>query len=224
VELFTVDSDGELEKVSKVKMSWATDVVLDSGYAYVSDAKSGLVVLDVSNPSSPSEVASEWTLGGGWNLAKQGDRVYLASGLFGVQVIDVSDPENPTWVENILLCDVVTDVSVGRNLLVTTGWIDGLAIVGLGQEGSEVVSTFKPESCLVRDTYLAGSQLNVLLPYGRVQQVSLSNPREPWSVDTYEDAGRSVSARLGSGYMLIAERYLFGGRVTSYLVTAVEEP
>jgi hypothetical protein len=55
----------------------------------------GLRIIDVSNPSSPTEVGFLDTPGWAYSVAVSGSVAYVADGDGGLRVIDVSDPSNP---------------------------------------------------------------------------------------------------------------------------------
>ena len=134
----TVSASGSVTATKTVSTTWSTDVIVEGKYAFVSDAVKGLVVYNIQNPASPQKIAEEWSLGGGWGIAKSGDRVYLAAGLFGIQVYDVSNPLDTTWIDNIMLCDVVERVAVSGNTLVATTLLDGLVVLGVEPGGAEL--------------------------------------------------------------------------------------
>jgi type II secretory pathway pseudopilin PulG len=75
------------------------DVVVSGNYAFVSSETSGggagLYVFDISNLTSPSRVASAFSLGGpGYQMALSGTGLYIAVGSAGdeIRVYDVSSP------------------------------------------------------------------------------------------------------------------------------------
>ena len=115
----------------------------------------------------------------------------------------------------IFLCDVVEDVSTAGNIVAAATWFDGMVFIGRDGDEVELLSTYNPDTW-VYDSYLAGSVVHLLLSNGRVVQVDLANPREPEFVDTYDDAYRSVSARLGDGFMVNTDRTCWGGNLELY--------
>ena len=71
----------------------AYDVTLsaDERFAYISDGSSGLQIIDVSSPSSPTRVGTYNTAGSarGVNLSPDGQFAFVADGSYGIQAIDV---------------------------------------------------------------------------------------------------------------------------------------
>ncbi|MCP4675946.1 MAG: hypothetical protein GY854_10655, partial [Deltaproteobacteria bacterium] len=210
-----VHADGTMEGLGTVSALLAADVVIDGDYAYVADAYRGLVVVDISDPAAPREVASEHTLGYTRRIAKFGDTVYLSAGLFGIQVMDVSVPTQPKWVDNMMLCDYVEDVSVGGGMLVAATLFDGLSFISLAGGDMTEVATFEPESWVV-DTAISGGIVHALLHHGDVQQVDVSSPHKARSMGVYPDAERAVTAKLGNGFIMMPD---YGGWCSDDLET-----
>lgn len=74
----------------------AQDVFISGNTAYVADGSSGLQIVDVSDPASPSLLGSYDTPGTASGVYISGNYAYVADGSSGLQVIDVTDPANPT--------------------------------------------------------------------------------------------------------------------------------
>jgi hypothetical protein len=58
----------------------------------------GLRIINISNPSSPTEVGSCDTPEEAWDVAVSGSYAYVADGLSGLRIINISNPSNPTEV------------------------------------------------------------------------------------------------------------------------------
>jgi hypothetical protein len=85
---------------------YARDVAVSGGYAYVADEAeaSGLVVVDVHNPASPTIVGGGASLGGAAGVAVSGNWAFVAAGFEGLHIFpaqcDVSvtaAPVAPVW-------------------------------------------------------------------------------------------------------------------------------
>lgn len=78
----------------------ANRVFVSGQYAYVAASEEGLVVLDVSNTNSPTQVA-QW-IGDEGSSAQgiyfTGQRAYLADGEYGLRVLDITDPLDPVYL------------------------------------------------------------------------------------------------------------------------------
>ncbi len=100
------------------------EIVLAQDYAYVAGGYQGLRIIDVSDPTSPSEVGFYDTPGHAWGIAvaagdPQGHTyAYVADGdspqtdRTALRIIDVSDPANPSEVGSYEELDDARDVTV----------------------------------------------------------------------------------------------------------------
>ncbi len=70
------------------------EVDVSQGYAYVADGRGGLRVIDVSDPTSPTEVGSFGTIDTAYHVVSGGSYAYVAARRY-LQIIDVSDPALP---------------------------------------------------------------------------------------------------------------------------------
>jgi hypothetical protein len=90
-------SIGELEYTGRIG-GWITGMAVQGSYAYIGEG-SGLTILDISNPASPTTVGRTSPMPGILeDVAVSGDYAYVADGDGGLRVVDVSDPANPVEV------------------------------------------------------------------------------------------------------------------------------
>ena len=110
----------EGKKVSKVgafetKELGAVDIEVIGDIGYIAAYKVGLMIVDFSNPASPSLLGYEWVMGEPDSVAVHGDQAFLSTGANGLQVVDTSDLKKPTWSRTIKNEFAAVDVSrVGK--------------------------------------------------------------------------------------------------------------
>jgi hypothetical protein len=75
----------------------AVGVAVSGNYACIVDGKSGLQIIDISDPSNPTFKGSYNTPEQVMGVALSGNYAYVASHISGLQIIDISDPSNPTF-------------------------------------------------------------------------------------------------------------------------------
>jgi hypothetical protein len=93
----------------------SNDLHVTNSTAYVADDEFGLQILDVSDPTAPTVLASTATGWHGWQVTAVGDHAYLADTLRGVAIIDVSNPNSPALLSTRERPTFVTDVFVDTN-------------------------------------------------------------------------------------------------------------
>ena len=78
-------------------------VAVNGDYAYVATSEEGVWVLrvvDVSNPRQPTDIGFKIALDGRvYDIAVNGEVLYLAAGKAGLSIWDVSDPVKPTKID-----------------------------------------------------------------------------------------------------------------------------
>jgi hypothetical protein len=100
-----------------------TDIVLVGDYAYVSNS-SGIIIISVSDFSSPNEVGFIETPGNCTSLYFNKYYLFAADGKKGIRIYDITDPEHPDLKSNIIMDTLfVYDLEVVNNylVLVSTG-------------------------------------------------------------------------------------------------------
>jgi len=117
---------------------WAYDVAVAGDYAYlaISDADypyegSSLLVIDISDPTSPSIVGTVNTPNDCFAVAVAGSYAYVADGESGLQVIDISNPTVPVIVGSVNTPGSAREVAVaGSYAYVADGW-SGLQVIDI---------------------------------------------------------------------------------------------
>lgn len=105
------------------------DVHVQGGYAYCA-VPAGLVVMDVSTPADPREVARVFLPGYARRVVVSGALAYVANETGGLRVVDVSDPQNPQL--GALRVTPATEVFVsGGHAYVGAAWSPGLRVFDL---------------------------------------------------------------------------------------------
>lgn len=110
-------SPPSMEQVAHIGIA-SKGIFVQGDYAYVAAGKRGLRILDISDPTNPSEIGFYDEAGDDplWIIERvevSGNYAYLVSGIRGMYVIDVSDPAKPVRVGVYSLPDgFVSDVKV----------------------------------------------------------------------------------------------------------------
>lgn len=102
----------------------ASDVAVRFPYAYV--VGSQFIVLDISNPSEPHELARRPVTGYGQSIALDGNLAYVAESDWGVRAYDVSNPAEPVEAGFYVTPSFVNEVQVKDGLVYAAdydGWL-----------------------------------------------------------------------------------------------------
>ena len=137
----------------------------------------GLLVLDVSTPSAPSEVA-QLTLPTS-ALAVSGNFLYVATTDQRLVVLNISNPAAPAQVTQVSLPDFPVNLRVVGNLLFLADNTAGLLTFGISNPASPILlSQYQPSSA-VEDAAIDGNLVLLAAGDGGLVIADLSNPAAP---------------------------------------------
>ena len=186
---------------------WFYGVAISGDCAYAADGGSGLKVIDISDPASPTLVGSCSTPGMADQVVISGDYAYVTDGLVGLQVIDIANPASPTIVGS---CN-------------TPGYAHGLAISGdyayVADEGTglQVIRIANPASPTIVGSYdTPGSAWGVAISgdYAYVADgnsgllvIDISEPTSPHSAGGCVTPGYAFCVALSGDYACVADYY-----------------
>jgi len=185
----------------------ASGIALGGGgggeYAYVADGETGLVIVDIADPSAPVFVSSVNVAGDALRVALSGSHAFVAVGAFGVQVVDISDPGVPVVIAGFGRDGDVLDVVAAADdsvLYLADG--DGLAIVDISDPFAPLVvgelTTPGPVSRVRVEgnlAYMAGEEAGVHV-------VDVADPFNPVLVGSFAaDSVVDVDAVPGFAYV-----------------------
>ncbi|MFW9779900.1 MAG: LVIVD repeat-containing protein [Candidatus Heimdallarchaeota archaeon] len=201
------DGNGYLEEVAQIDTGgWALDVWVEAGFAYLTDLEAGFRIYDVTNPSSPEELAHMFSSGGAHQMFLDtiNDLVYLGNHVHGLEIINVSDPNNPkeighTYNEG----GYVTDAYLVDNLLYIIE--HGLTVLDVSDPGNPVrLGHFSG------DDYM--SDIKVVGNYGYLSHgqfgldiLDISDPTNITKVGTYVDEGIANNAEVIGNLLFLAD-------------------
>ncbi|MDB9492846.1 hypothetical protein PN478_20305, partial [Dolichospermum circinale CS-534/05] len=100
-------------------------------YAYVADGTSGLQIINISNPNSPTLAATLDTPGGASNIQVVGNYAYVADGTSGLQIINISNPNSPTLADTYDTDGIAYGLDVVGNYVYVADAGSGLQIIDL---------------------------------------------------------------------------------------------
>ena len=110
---------------------WPMDLYLKDDTLYIADYYAGLIIVDVSNPTSPVELGRIFDGGKGHSVDVLGDFAYVADWEDGLEIIDVSDSSNPVEAGQFNDGGMVLDVSVTGDLAFVADSSNGLEVLDI---------------------------------------------------------------------------------------------
>ncbi|KKQ26891.1 MAG: hypothetical protein US42_C0019G0001, partial [Candidatus Magasanikbacteria bacterium GW2011_GWC2_37_14] len=178
------------------------DVYVSGKYAYTGGS-SGLQIIDISNPASPSLVGSYTTASSALKVYVSGKYAYVAEGDAGLQIMDISNPASPSLVGTY---DAPPSDSI--NGVYVSG---KYAYVSINSYGLQIIDISNPSlPNLVGSKYLGGtSYVYVSGKYAYIGSndlfiVDISDVTNPTLEGTYSDFIESRGAYVSGKYAYIA--------------------
>jgi hypothetical protein len=164
----------------------ATDIVIAGDMAFVADAGSGLVIIDISNPASTSLLGSYDTAGSATGLWIDGDWAYVCDDGPGLLIIDISNPAAPSLVGSYNTSGRAFGVEVaGDYAYVADGWA-GLTVVDVSNPAAPSLAGNYDTPGNARTIDVEGSYAYIAdRGGGGLQIVDISDPTLPTLAGSY---------------------------------------
>ncbi|MGB3219215.1 MAG: hypothetical protein WBD79_17590, partial [Anaerolineae bacterium] len=157
--------------------SYAADVVGDRAYLGVGPR---LVILDVSNPASPTLLGQSSVLPGIiYDLVVANNVAYVAYGDSGLQIIDVSNPANPVRRGGYDTPGYARGVAVAGSLAYVADYYSGLQIIDVSNPANPVRRGGYDTPGYAWGVTVADSLVYVADSYRGLQIIDVSNPANP---------------------------------------------
>jgi len=175
--------DSNLEYLGSCLWSDMRDIWVEGNYAYCLFAN-GLVIMDVSDSTSPDTLSSVYVQGYLGSLFKNGNYVFLARGETGFAVVDVSNPLDPHLIGRYYTSGWFYDVFV----LGTTAFMagsGGLFIIDVS-EPSDPTLLSNPYTGFVQGVFVQDSIAYAAIGYLGLLIMNVSDPFNPDSIGHYD--------------------------------------
>ncbi|MCH7759920.1 hypothetical protein IIA15_00740, partial [candidate division TA06 bacterium] len=164
--------------------SRAWDVSVSGNYAYVADGDSGLRIIDISNPSSPSEV-SAYREPGSWRVTVFGNYAYVAD-LKILRIVDISNPYSPFEVGSYNSPGIIHEISISGSYAYLADELDGIRIVDISNPNSPFEVGFYDTSGVVYGIAVSGNYAYVANFGQGLLILNITNPASPFQVGIHD--------------------------------------
>ena len=160
-------------------------VIASVNYIYVANGKGYLRVIDVSDPTQPTEVASLVEYSHAQGLALDGTTLYIADNAFGMRVVDVSDPLNPRKIGEVKVPGAAQSVDIegSRAFLAGSTTENGLVVIDISNPAQLVKMTSivipESQSSMVYAVKVKGNYAYVATGGRGLVIIDITNPAQP---------------------------------------------
>jgi hypothetical protein len=160
-------------------------VIASGNYVFVAAGKGSLRILDVSDPTQPTEVASLIEYSYAQGLALDGTTLYVVETSFGLRVVDVSDPLHPRKIGETKIPGAVMSVDINGPYAFLAGSTteNGLVVVDISNPSQPVqtgsIEIPESEGSIVYAVKVIDNYAYVAIGSPGLVVVDISNPDQP---------------------------------------------
>jgi hypothetical protein len=181
----------------------AHGVAVRGNFAFVAASQGGLMVMDVSNPSSPRFVTAVPYLGWTVHVKLAGDYAYVTS-LYGVSIVDISDPLHPEFVSSMNYDGRSIGVDVVGSFAYVADEYNGLRIYDVSMPSFPMLVGSMTNPVPASAVQVVGNYAYVAATTNGLKIIDISNPANPFLV------GGSVSPQYSYPYdVYVRSNYVF---------------
>lgn len=206
------EADAEnVEFVGQIGGTGIRTVTAQGNYAYIGVGPR-LVVLDISDPASPTVVGRTIPLRGiVLDIAVDGDYAYVAAEYGGLRVVDISVPTSPVEIGHYNELGYAVGVAVSQGYVYYTGW-KVLAVLDVSAPSDPILIGH----CYLGDIDADTKGLAVVGSYayvvgetnnndGGLWVVDVSEPSNPTEVGFHDTPGSAERVTIAENYAYIAD-------------------
>ena len=171
------------------------DIEIVGDHAFIADYNKGLLVVDISDPTSPEKLGQLSTDGRSTALTLQNDHAYIADQANGLLVVDISDRQNPQEIGKFKPHGWMMDVDVAGNYAYAIVKDTALYIVDISDKDNprEVGKYESPEPTKVT---IHGDIVFVSDDEKGLQLINVSNKNSPTLISIYDDLDMNYPYRV----------------------------
>jgi PKD repeat protein len=183
----------------------ANDVEVSGNHAYVAAYNNGLVIVDITDPSSPSLEATQ-NIGGGYayDVAVSGDYAYIAAYNNGLVIVDITDPSSPKLVGSYHNARYAEDVTVLGDYAYVADREKGLIIVDVTNPSLPNLAGSYDTGDEAQSVAISGNYAYLIDWSGGLIIVDVTNPSSPKFVSSYP-TGIAYDVVASDNYAYIAD-------------------
>ncbi|MFX1517320.1 MAG: LVIVD repeat-containing protein, partial [Promethearchaeota archaeon] len=185
-------------------------IAIDGDYLYcVCDGKgvgfNGLKVLDISDPTDTSEIASIETLGKANDVFIDGNYAYVAASNYGLQIIKISDTIDPSSVGVLSSPEYAQGVTVKGNYAFLADGSAGLKVIDIS-DPTNPTSKGTQDTVYAQAVAVAGDYAYIADGGGGLEIIDISDPTAPSSEATYSTIDYATDVEIVGNYAFVADR------------------
>lgn len=184
---------------------YAYDVAVSGNYAYTAFGRSGLAVINVSNPASPHTAGEYNASGFASGVAVSGNYAYLAYGYMGLTIVDVSNKESPTREGSYITTGYARDVAVADNYAYIADDSYGLVIIDVTNKASPTLKGHYDTSGRSWGVTISGNYAYIADGANGLVIINITNKASPTLVGSCDTPGNAETVAIKGDYAYVAD-------------------
>jgi len=197
------------ERIAGTQTSYSINAVDVSGNYAFTIANGDMVIMNISNPTNPTFVATHITPGNAQGIYVQGNFAYIADYTNGLRIVDISNPASPQTRSNIATPGDAIDVVVSGNFAYVAD-LTAMQIIDVANPNAPILrgrfDDNRPANDIV-GVAVNGNRAYIVNGYQRMTSINITNPDFPTQVGFYYDNGYMNDIFVYNNTVFIASNY-----------------
>jgi len=182
-------------------------VAVSGTLAYVAAGGAGLRVVDVADPTRPTEVGAWDSRGYAEGIAVAGATAYLADGPYGLRVVDVSNPARPKEVGSAYVMNYAFEVAVAGRYAYIAAAGAGLLVADMSNPARPVEMSTLDTPGYAYGVAVAGSTVFVADGWEGLNVVNVADPARPIQLGFHRTPGWAFSVGISGTLLYVADGF-----------------
>ncbi|MHA1396832.1 MAG: hypothetical protein ACTSSF_03915 [Candidatus Heimdallarchaeaceae archaeon] len=184
--------------------SSSRDLCIVGNVLFVAGSTKGLLLYNITNPSSPSFLGSYDTLNSAEGVFVQGDFAYVADGLYGdLIIVDISDLHHPSYVSRVPLGTNPVDVFVQGDFAYVADTHGYVYIININDKNNPYLAVSYEDNQYTTGVTGEGSFLYVAAHYGGVIILDITQPTKPVVQTSFKTKTDATEVFLKDGLLYV---------------------
>jgi C1A family cysteine protease len=183
-----------------------TGVTLQGAYAYVTSYWRGLSVFDISSPTMPNFVYSDYYSSGsfGEDVAISGQTAYYIDN-FHLNILSLADPARPARLGSMTTSGHPIALEVSGNYAYVASWSVGLNVINVANPASPISVALLDTPGYAVDIAIQGMHAYIADRAGGLRIIDISNPAVPVEVAVYDTPGSAEGVEIAGTRAYVAD-------------------
>ena len=205
-------------------LALAGEPKLSGSTLYLTDLWDGILVFDISDPSTPTDIASFDSTRAEAVALMPGDVALLADSHGGLKVLDVHTPASPQELASIDVGGYFSRFAVSNGFAIGGGFpTTGLRVFDVTDLSKPVPAGVLDKPWTVQDVAIEGDIAVVAAHTAGLKVIDVSTPTAPVQLGLYDTNGISTSVEISGSTVYLADIYV-GSGTTGLTVFDISDP